>query len=167
MKTILTTVITLCLSLLAHGNDFQWHFLNNNNPSSTDAGSSASISVSPGDFATGWNATLPFSNQSGFWDLGMSGTMVSSTISTANTSATVDVVEWYDGWIFATPVTLSLSSGSVISESYTTESSFYSGPFFGYWVRHTFTVSVPTSWAFTVTGADWGSVVDSVRVQTY
>ena len=156
----------LC-SLLAQGSDLQWHFLNSSNPSPTDTSSSSSIAVTVGDFGIGWTAYLPFSNQYGFWDLGMSGTMESSTVSTANTSAIVCVVEWYDGWIYATPVTLSLSGGSVVSESYTTESSYYSGPFFGYWVRHTFTVSVPASWSFTVHGADWGSVVDSVRVRTY
>lgn len=166
MKTILITVLTLCLSLLSYGTDFQWHFLDSSNPSSTDAGSSGAASIVVGAFGTGWNETLPFSNQTGFWDLGMSGT-ISASISTANISATVDVVEWYDGWIFATPVTLSLSSGSVTSESYTTESSFYTGPFFGYWLKHTFRLSVPNSWSFRVNGAGWGSVIDSVRVQTY
>jgi len=166
MKHILSLIAALVVICCARASDYQWHFLNSSNPSSTDAGSSGSITVTVGDFGTGWNQTLPFSNQTGFWDTGMSGTL-SGSISTENTSATIDVVEWYDGWIYGTPVTLSLSSGSVTSESYTTESSFYSGPFFGYWVRHSFVVSVPTSWSFSINGAMWGSVVDSVRIQTY
>jgi hypothetical protein len=167
MKHITSLLVGLWLAAVpAFATDYGWHFLTSANPSSTDTGSSSSIAITVGDFGTGWNETLFFSNQTGFWDTGMSGYLAGS-ISTANTSATVDVVEWYDGWIYGTPVTLSLSSGSVTSESYTTESSFYSGPFFGYWTRHTFTVSVPTSWSYSINGAAWGSVVDSVSIHTY
>jgi hypothetical protein len=160
MKTKLAVLASLLMFVATiSATDYYWPFLTSANPSD-------GLTVTVGDFGIGWCSSLPFSNQSGFWDTGMSGTMTGS-ISTANTSATVTVVEWYDGWIYGTPVTLSLSSGSVTSESYTIDSGFYSGPFFGYWVSHAFTVSVPTSWSFSVNGAAWGSVIDSVSIHTH
>ena len=156
----------LCLAVIAfsittsYAADYLWPFATGNNPAQSVT-TPLSATVTPGMFSIGWTQYLPFSTNQGFWDLGSSGT-ITATSSSSGSTVTVETVEWYDGWIYGSYASISVTGASLLSDSYVVVEPW--PRFFGNWVKHTQIFSHTGTWNLTVTGAYWGSVLGSLHV---
>lgn len=158
-KTSVALAVTFLIAIQSYCATYDWSFNTSANPSY--AGGVGAL-VQPGQFSIGWTYQLPFSANTGFWDLGASGTIAAS-IPNGSSTATVETIEWYDGWIYGSFATISVSGGTLTGDSYSTFEPWPS--FFGNWIKHTQTFTAPSSgWNMVITGAPWGSVIGNLKV---
>lgn len=169
MKKLTTSIlisIIVSIALIASivpvkAADYLWPFSTSANPAQSVT-TTLGASVTPGMFSMGWVDDIGISTNRGFWDLGAAGT-ITATFSGTSTSAVVETVELYDGWIYGTYASVTIPGATLTSQSYVTVETIPN--FFGVWVKHTQTFSLPgNGWNLTVTGAQWGSVLGSLHV---
>jgi hypothetical protein len=141
---------------------------------SSNAFGAALAHVQPGAFASGWFNQLPTfgTNQSGYWDLGRTGTV---TLTIPNDPAapahswkyvSVQVTQWRDGGIYNQYASVALAGATYLGgQRQLVQSAGSSG---GWWLDQTLwrLEPCPASETVVLTSAFNGSVIDHVVVDT-
>ena len=153
-----------------------WQFESDSSPAMPElvlnTAGSCLATVTPGEFASGYVTSNPvFGSASGVWDLGRSGTVSCSGLTGliggagSQRTVTVKVIQYRDGGIYVDPTEVVIAGASMVSSNVTQTAS--GG--FGDWVtQETHWQLPPSASADTVqiTGADYGSLVDSVSLES-
>ena len=153
-----------------------WRFESDSSPATPElvvnTTGSCLATVTPGAFASGWVASSPvFGSANGVWDLGSSGTVSCSGLTVliggvgSQRTVTVKVTQYRDGGIYAEPTEVAIAGASIVSSNITHAAS--GG--FGDWVTQETRWQLPpsaTADTVQITGAEYGSLVDSVSLES-
>lgn len=153
-----------------------WRFESDSSPATPEvvvnASGSCLATVTPGAFASGWVTSNPvFGSANGVWDLGRSGTVSCSGLTSlvggagSQRTVTVKVTQYRDGGIYYDPTEVAIAGGSIVSSNVTHSAS--GG--FGDWVTQETSWQLPpnaTTDTVQITGAYDGSLVDSVSLES-
>jgi len=121
MNKILTKIIALGLlvTALPAFADIEWGFPNNSTSVAGVGDTSGNATISVGNFNTGWHdgIALPWNignsggGASGFWDLGISGSILLSGINLSGTY-TLKLYQWIDNPIYTGDMTYNIGAGN-------------------------------------------------------
>jgi len=149
---------------------FVWGFASQANPTSPEIspGGSATASIVPGEFASGWmenNAIL--GTAQGIWDLGRRGTITlsaGSSLVSSGSRFTVKVMQYQDGTIYAAAAAVSVPGAQLISSSVSVAGSGDLGNWVIQQTEWQASAGAPIN-TILVTSAYDGSLVDRVAVE--
>jgi len=175
IRNITVTAAVLAVGGVAWAGDpgsyQQWRFESQANPASpevnTAGGIGGSASVTPGRFASGWRPVLPgFNGQTGFWDLGRTGTIsiANADLGAVERTLRVTVCQWQDGGVFSELANVVVAGGTRTATSQQTVCSTALGS----WVSSESQWTVPagvSGESILITSAFDGSVIESVAVE--
>jgi len=132
-----------------------------------NGGPTAEILIGP--FGDGWNDTLPgFGCRQGMWELGQSGAIILTVPNAAGSPVSykylhVQITQWQDGGLYSDLATV--AGGILVSRETNTVETVP----FGSWVTEKWVLSItpcPASETITITGGEFGSLIDQVVVDT-
>ena len=153
---------------------YDWRFDTSASPVSPEVASASApnlrANVTPGPLSDGWQASNPlFGSAQGVWDLGREGSIILTNSTglggalSEGRSLTVKVKQWFDGGIYNTAAKVSVPGAQFVSSS----ESLVPASDFGEWLitenKWNVTAGVAVT-AAVITGADTGSLVDSVTL---
>ena len=161
----------LATAARADGSRQEWRFDAGSNPAAPEVcdppGTTPRATVTPGQFSSGWQSELPgLGTARGFWDLGRQGRIVMPVSTGTETGARtirVRVTQWVDGGIFSVRAGASVAGATFAGERRTTVET---GPLGGWEAAESewSLAEGQTAGDLTITGAQNGSLVDSVAV---
>jgi uncharacterized repeat protein (TIGR01451 family) len=154
----------------------EWRFSADTNPALPDVASNAygvaQAAIATGEFSSGWLDRTPgLGTNSGYWDLGRSGTMTLTIPNRPGASTNsykyiwVQVTQWYDGGIYKEYASVSISGATALGGQRQLVESL---PLGGWWVDQTMwrLAPNPASETILIGGAFNGSVVEQIVVDT-
>jgi len=166
MNKNLTRIIGLALLVTATPvfASIDWGFDTSANPNSVPNVGSGTATISVGAFGEGWkNNEFGLGTQSGYWDLGTSGSILLSGLGLSGTY-TLSIAQWVDSPPFTGMLTASVPSinfGFPFSLSYQT---LLEGTSFGDWKWYGANLDLLGTDTITITGPSTGAIVDRIML---
>jgi hypothetical protein len=169
-------MLGLCQIGVAENRIESWRFDTETSPAAPDftANTTANCQaiITPGEFTSGWVQNNPvFGGASGVWDLGSGGTITCQGLAGLiggggqERTFTVRVKQYNDGGIYGDPTRISVPGATVLSSNVTVVAAAYIGDWLVQETRWKVPAAV-TSEALQIVGAQYGSLVDEVTVET-
>ncbi len=150
--------------------EWQWEFNSDANPASPHLGGpGATAAIQVGDFGAGWHNDWGLGTATGYWDLGINGTVTLTIPNLASPSqsynATLSIVQWVDGFLFSGDLGYAFSGATQVG---TTSTHLIESTEFGSWVQYDTVWSLLASSepsTITITGPSDGAIFAGISAR--
>ncbi len=150
--------------------EWQWEFNSGANPATPQVGSpGATAAIQVGDFGAGWHNDWGLGSATGYWDLGINGSVTLTIPNLASPSqsynATLSIVQWVDGFLFSGDLSYAFSGATQVGS---TTTHLIESTDFGSWVQYdtvwTLLASSDPS-IITITGPGDGAIFSGISAR--